>query len=73
MASLRFNQAIPLAIVWIARIAVFSPHAFLIAALDFERPATVISESPNEDSHQAIRAELFSTERLEQLRHGRLG
>jgi endonuclease IV len=25
----------------------------------FERPATVITEAPNEESHQAIRAALF--------------
>jgi hypothetical protein len=27
----------------------------------FERPATVITESPDEASHQAIRAALFAT------------
>ena len=38
----------------------------------FARPATVISESPGEESHQAIRAELFRGGREELGRAARL-
>ena len=37
----------------------------------FPRPATVISESPNEESHQAIRAELFGALRSSSRRSSR--
>jgi deoxyribonuclease IV len=37
----------------------------------FARPATVISESPNEESHQAIRAELFAALRSSSRRSSR--